>query len=304
MQSVAVTANDSAKRIAALVNEKTSVSGVKATARTITTMSDLSADGTVSFTLYGANTTGASISAGVTTTDLSSLVYAINQKAATTGITATLDAGSSSLTLLNANGEDIKIEDFRHSAAVTDTTGATDVEQTINVTGQLGSAATLTNGGMSVLGAQVDSTTVGGKVTFSSDKSYTVYSSIAGEAGSLFTGNANVEHGSALNQVATMDISTLDGANDAIAVVDGALAQVNSVRADLGAIQNRFETTIANLAASSENLTAAKSRVMDADYAAETGALTKQMIMQQAGISILAQANTLPQQVLTLLSGR
>ncbi len=98
-----------------------------------------------------------------------------------------------------------------------------------------------------------------------------------------------------------VDISTQDGANAALAAVDNALNAVNSARADLGAIQNRFETTISNLAVSAENLSAANSRILDADFASEAAALSRSQILQQAGISILAQANAAPQQVLSLL---
>ena len=106
------------------------------------------------------------------------------------------------------------------------------------------------------------------------------------------------ESGQFLTQV---DISTQDGANAALAAVDNALNAVNSARADLGAIQNRFETTISNLAVTSENLSAANSRILDADFASEAAALSRSQILQQAGISILAQANAAPQQVLSLL---
>src|SRR5690606_37144018 len=97
------------------------------------------------------------------------------------------------------------------------------------------------------------------------------------------------------------DISTVAGANDAILRVDAALDSVNKVRGELGAIQNRFESTIANLGTSVENLSASNSRILDADFAAETANLAKSQVLQQAGISVLAQANARPQQVLSLL---
>ncbi len=105
----------------------------------------------------------------------------------------------------------------------------------------------------------------------------------------------------ALSKLNTVNISTVAGANAAIGVLDGALSQVNSIRADLGAIQSRFESTISNLSTTAENLSSARSRILDADFASETAALTRSTILQQAGISILAQANALPQQVLSLL---
>ena len=88
-----------------------------------------------------------------------------------------------------------------------------------------------------------------------------------------------------------------------ISAIDLALTSVNSERSTYGAVQNRFEAIIANLQVASENQTAAKSRIMDADFAAETAALTRTQILQQAGTAMLAQANQLPQQVLQLLKG-
>jgi flagellin len=105
----------------------------------------------------------------------------------------------------------------------------------------------------------------------------------------------------ALTRLDTVNISTVEGANAAIAVLDGALSQVTSIRADLGAVQNRFASTISNLQATSENLSAARSRILDADFASETAALTRAQILQQAGTAILAQANAIPQNVLSLL---
>lgn len=100
-----------------------------------------------------------------------------------------------------------------------------------------------------------------------------------------------------------VDITTVEGANDALIAVDNALDQVNRQRATLGAIQNRFESTIENQQIASENLTAANSRIRDADFAAETAELSRTQVLQQAGLSILGQANAQPQQVLQLLQG-
>lgn len=101
--------------------------------------------------------------------------------------------------------------------------------------------------------------------------------------------------------VSAVDISTQGGASNALAVIDGALSTVNSFRADLGAIQNRFESTIDNLATNIESVSAANSRILDADFAAESAKLAKANVLQQAGISVLAQANARPNQVLSLL---
>jgi len=100
-----------------------------------------------------------------------------------------------------------------------------------------------------------------------------------------------------------LDISTVVGAGRALSIVDLSLTTVNGGRADLGAIQNRFSSVIANLTTNSENLTASRSRIRDADYAKETAELTRTQILQQAGTAMLAQANQIPQNVLTLLRG-
>lgn len=98
-----------------------------------------------------------------------------------------------------------------------------------------------------------------------------------------------------------ISVATKADANNAITTIDGVLDQINGIRGELGAVQNRFESTIANLATTSENLSAANSRILDADFAAETAKLSKSQVLQQAGISVLAQANARPQQVLSLL---
>ncbi|WP_100639384.1 flagellin [Marinobacter salexigens] len=105
------------------------------------------------------------------------------------------------------------------------------------------------------------------------------------------------------DSLADVAIDTVYGAGDAILRVDTALNSVNSIRSELGAIQNRFESTIANLATTSENLSASNSRIRDADFAAESAELARTQVLQQAGLSVLAQANARPQQVLQLLQG-
>ncbi len=100
----------------------------------------------------------------------------------------------------------------------------------------------------------------------------------------------------------TAAIGAVAGADAALSVIDSALATVSGIRADLGALQNRFETTITNLQTVSENASAARSQIMDADFAEETAKLTRAQILQQAGVAILSQANAQPQNVLALLS--
>jgi flagellin len=100
---------------------------------------------------------------------------------------------------------------------------------------------------------------------------------------------------------ATEDVTTAENADKMILAMDAALTAVNSSRADLGAIQNRFSSVVTNLQTNSENLSASRSRIMDADYAKETANLSRTQILAQAGTAMLAQANQVPQNVLSLL---
>jgi flagellin len=99
----------------------------------------------------------------------------------------------------------------------------------------------------------------------------------------------------------SIDVSTVKGAQQALEIVDKALSAINNTRADLGAVQNRFTSVVANLQTSSENLSASRSRIKDTDFAKETAELTRTQILQQAGTAMLAQANQVPQNVLSLL---
>jgi len=174
---------------------------------------------------------------------------------------------------------------------------------TLDGTATLGiSEPTSTNAGAIVPGAAAGGTPAAdgngvitrGTLTLNSPDNY-----VLGGDNLAYAGLASVSP--ALTSMDEVDISTVTGANDAITVIDGALSQVGSIRGDLGAIQNRFESTISNLQNVSENISAARARIMDADFAAETAALTKAQVLQQAGVAMLAQANQLPQAVLGLL---
>lgn len=99
----------------------------------------------------------------------------------------------------------------------------------------------------------------------------------------------------------SIDVSTISGANKGLTMIDGAINALNTMRADLGAVQNRFTSTVTNLQTTSENLSASRSRIQDADFASETANMTRGQILQQAGTAMLAQANSLPNGVLSLL---
>lgn len=318
--TVAVTAAQSADSIVTAINAVSGSTGITAQAMTTATLSGLSANGNVSFNIYGDNAIGANVSATVITSDLSALMNAINNVAGTTGITAALGSDNSSVVLTHQTGKNIVLENFTHSAAVdfaapgvtpvggTGSALVAPVEQSITVTGNAdhntsGTAVKLYDGGART---NFDTTVVGGEITFLSADAFNVTSNISGSAStgtSLFSGAASTANSSALLDVGQIDVSTQAGANSAISIIDGALDQVSQVRAELGAVQNRFGSTISNLANNVENLQAARSRILDADFAEETANMTKAQILQQAGIAILAQANSLPQNVLALLRG-
>ncbi|HZP87690.1 MAG TPA: flagellin [Burkholderiales bacterium] len=278
--TVSIAANDQASTIAASINAVVASTGVTAKASTTATISGLSASGTVSVQLNGGGTATA-ISAQVTTTDLTALATAINDVSGKTGVTATLSADKQSVVIKQAEGKDVIVEGFTNSAG-----------GTINVDG---SAAASTNEALTSGGA--DSTRIAGTVSLNSDQGFTAVSS----AGTDAIANGTTTSSSTASLLSSVDISNVTGANSAIDIVDAALAQVNRIRASLGAIQNRFQNTIANLQTTSENLSASRSRVRDADFAAETAALTRAQILQQAGTAVLAQANAIPNNVLTLL---
>jgi flagellin len=141
-----------------------------------------------------------------------------------------------------------------------------------------------------------------GKIT-STDATLTLanLTNVAGVTAGATNGTATQVAGAAHTGCAALDISTVGGADNAILAMDAALNSVNSARADLGAVQNRFTSVIANLNTTAENLTASRSRIRDTDFAKETAELTRTQILTQAGTAMLAQANQAPQGVLSLL---
>ncbi|MBS0425067.1 MAG: flagellin [Proteobacteria bacterium] len=272
--AISYAAGADAKTIAAAINTAASNIGITATATNSATLGNLASAGTVSMTLNGS-----SVSAIVTDkSDLSSLAASINGLQSTTGVTASFatPGDKSVITLSTSDGRDITVVDFGN-------TGATKTADIVAGT----TTTTLTGG------AATDSTTITGTVE------------LASSAGQISALNANTDvfgtSVSSFNSVATLDLLSATNSQAALKTLDAALAQINSSRGDLGAIQNRFSSTIANLQSTSENLSASRSRIQDADFAAETANLTRGQILQQAGTAILAQANSLPNNVLSLL---
>lgn len=233
--------------------------------------------------------------------------FTIDGVVASGNVAVTVAAGATPTVAINALEAAIDVEYAAGRTSVVTGTNTAGVSLVVT-SDKLGAstlaiAETSTNAGAIVPGAAAGGTaptdtgagvTTRGTLTLSSATGFTVAGSAAADAG-LSTTSA------ALTTLSTTNVSTIVGANAAIAILDGALSQINTQRASLGSIQNRFASAISTLQTSSENITAARSRIMDADFASETAALTRGQILQQAGTAMLAQANSLPNGVLALL---
>ncbi|MGH8241289.1 MAG: flagellin, partial [Steroidobacteraceae bacterium] len=206
-----------------------------------------------------------------------------------TGVVATFDSANSRMTLQAVDGRDIAVSQTIGTAGTANqgfNGTAAGTNNTVNAALQFNTAADGVAAADTAIGSirlvAADTIVVGGNTPANSGFA----------AGSLALG------ASALNSAS---VTTVGNANTAITRVDAALTAVSSLRSTLGAIQNRFESTITNLTTAAENLTSSRSRIQDADFAAETAMLTRAQILQQAGTAILAQANAVPQNVLSLL---
>jgi flagellin len=301
-KDVTFDADDSAKELADAVNNTDT--GVSATAETsvdITAAGGLANGDTLNITLgsytTASNTIGSTKTFSVAindTGDLTDLADAINAESDSTGITATLSGSNGTITLTNSEGYNIGITDIHNGAS--DTTA--DDLLTATYQDNAGADQTVTLADTTTGGTTADALMVSGTVTFSAASDFTVTSDQG--TSSTLSNNANGLDAQ-LSSVADVDVSTQSGSNSALDVIDKALSFISETRADLGAVQNRLDSTISNLQSVSENVSAARSRIRDADFAAETANLTKNQILQQAGTAMLAQANQLPQGVLSLL---
>lgn len=251
---------------------------------------------TISFTTGGTDNT-----ATVNAEDqLNSVAQAFNDVSGKTGFTAKVvktENDSFGIQLSNQEGKDIRIAANLNNAEVVsfedlgvldgDTTNTSGNQATITATGDP-TAAALT---------AADFDWVTGQISLDSDKAFSVSTATNAD---FLTNSGSVTAGQ-LQKVDALDVSTVDSAMRSLAIVDSALAAINNQRARYGALQSRFENTITNLQTTSENLSASRSRIRDADFAEETAKLARNQVLQQAGIAMLSQANTLPQNVLSLL---
>jgi len=254
---------------------------------------DPSAFTTVSFTV-GGTSSGTATSAA---SQLNAAVQAFNDISGKTGFTAKIvetDGGQFGIQLTSEAGKDLRLSNI--SGAGVDL-ALEDLKAIDGDDGNDATAVTLTGAASNTAWVGATSQWISGQVILDSDRSFSLTTSAADNG---ITATADT-FGGQLQSIDNIDVSTVDAANRTLAMVDSALASVNSQRSRYGALQNRLESTIANLQTASENASAANSRIRDADFAAESANLTKGQIMQQAGTAMLAQANQLPQQVLSLI---
>ena len=255
---------------AAAINAVSAQSGVTATAQPTTVTGGVA-------TTFGGVTSGATTTInGIVIGDIAvgtdaigqgaNTAAAINLKSSQTGVTATAD-NTGKVTLTAADGRDIAVGAGLTAAATgltPATTNGTIKLDTANAAGIVVSGGTPANAGLTA-GTTAPTTTL------------------------------------TVNSISSINVLTAAGATNALSAIDGALSTVSSARASLGAIQNRFSSVVASLQTTSENLSASRSRIQDADFAAETANLSRAQVLQQAGTAMVAQANQLPQGVLALL---
>lgn len=262
-------AANSAFSIAAAINAVSSQSGVTATAAATTTSATASVFTAVAAGVGTVN--GISIGAIAAGTDAkgsgANIAAAFNLVSGQSGVTAASDATTGAVTFTATDGRNIDISGLAAGTGVANTTAKAGITLTSNSSaGIVISGAAPASAGF-VNGTTAPSTTL------------------------------------TVNSISTISLSTVSGAQNALAAIDGALTTVNSSRASLGAYQNRFASVVSSLQTTSENLSASRSRIQDTDFAHETASLTRGQILQQAGTAMLAQANSLPNGVLALLRG-
>jgi len=256
-------------------------SGAGATASTF----NLTINGTAIFSGTG------NVAVGQTLTG-SAVAAQINLFSGTTGVTASVNSNAANGTI---------------GALVLSNTDGSDIVTTQSITLGAGATAGAGTGLGTTLAAGGTGSTLTGKVTLTDSKPVTLtdVGTAGGSAALGFTsGQATGLSTTASGATATLanqNVLTVAGANSTISSVDAALATVSAFQSQLGAIQNRFTSAVSNLQSTAQNLTQSRSTIQDANFAAETANLTKSQVLEQAGISVLAQANQQPQLILKLL---
>jgi flagellin len=272
--SVTIGKQDNIDGVINAINNKTNETGATAVKNSKTVVTDSGftglTSGSATLTLNGVTIT---LTTGNAYSD-AAFVKTVNGYSNQTGVVgAVVGTGGTTVTLTRASGGDIKAVETHASSG-----GSLDGLSTHAV----GSAGITWDAGFTL--------------TVDLNQSLTVGTAASEAALGQTTSATNVT-----NQVNTLSILTVSGANSAIDTIDYALSQLNRTRGDIGAVQNRFNSAIGSLQVASQNLTAARSNIMDADVAQETANLTRNQILIQAGVAVLAQANQLPSVALSLL---
>jgi flagellin len=289
--AVAVAADSSAATIAADISSQ--VANLTASASTTATL-QLNATGVTDtssiFEINGKSITvdlnAAGANATTKATALKDAILADSELSAT----LTISSATDTVTLTDTSGNNITVvQDSTNEATGNDITFDSGTSGTVTLTELNADRFGVAVGAITLTG--------GANTTYSvySDTDTTITTSTASGSPEAATVSAGT------TRVSDVTIATVAGANSAISMIDSALTQLDTQRATIGAVQNRFDSVIANLSSVSENSSAARSRIQDADFAQETANLARAQILQQAGISVLAQANAQPQNVLALL---
>ena len=281
-RTIDVETNDSAKTVARKVNAVAASTQVIGSAATYAIFSTGTASSSTSARLKINGTETASFT--MTSNDVSDAVQKINAISTTTGVQAS--ATNNKVLLKDADGDDI---------VLINTSARTDLKaQAVGIDGETVGGSELT---FAASGSSADTVNVRGNVKLTSNLDFKIAQA---NATSFFTSG---DTSAPLVNVASVSVSTQIKASNALAIIDGAIETVSSMRGSLGTLQNRLDYTVSNLLKVTEFTTAARSRIADADFAAETARLAKAQVLQQAGASMLSQANASTDTVLQLLRG-
>jgi len=296
--AVSVAAGDSAQQIADKINSE--VPNVTADAKTTARLAFTGTlDGDESFSVSINGNTSLVITGATEDDLLNALGSEIQQLGALSNLEVNIDTTNNYVEITDQSGADISVQ----LTAIT----ATDGDETITVDSVDSAGTPLANA--QTLDAVSEGVVVTGDIAFTTSDTNSTFSLIgataaaANNTGGVIGTTSVAGNVTAGDRVSDLDISTNMGAQNAIAVVDASIKQIDSNRADLGAVQNRLSSTISNLQSIVENVSAARSRIRDTDYAVETSNLSKNQVLQQAGLSVLAQANASSQSVLSLIQG-
>jgi flagellin len=278
---------NSAYSVAQAINAISAQSGVQAAAAATTvtgTTADTSAIAASLFTINGV-AVGAIAAGGTVAGEAANIAAAVNLVSAQTGVTATANATTGAVTYTASDGRNI---DLSASSSGNATTAGTDLGLTVGYTGAAAGTGVTT-----------------GKVTLTSTASsgITIGGANAANAGFPGTQQITTSPSTTLNvqSLSTTDLLTQTDAQNAMTAIQGAINTVTANAAQMGALQNRFAAVVTGIQTDSQNLSTSLSAIQDTNYAAETANLSKEQVMAQAGTAMLAQANQLPNQVLTLL---